>query len=65
MRICVHAPMEHYFNTLKNELINLHYYHNDEELNTAIEDFAYIWYNYVRTHAFNNYKTPYEARYAM
>ena len=58
------APMERYFNTLKNELINLHYYHNDKELNASIEDFAYIWYNHVRPHAFNNYKTPYEARYA-
>ena len=23
------APMERYYNTLKNEFINLHYYHND------------------------------------
>ena len=57
------APMERYFNTLKNELINLHYYHNDKELNTSIEDFAYIWYNHVRPHIFNGYKTPYKARY--
>lgn len=36
------APMERYYNTLKNERINLHYYHTDEELNTAIEEFAYV-----------------------
>lgn len=58
------APMERYYNTLKNERINLHYYHTDEELNAAIEDFAYVWYNHVRPHSYNNYKTPFQARYA-
>ena len=57
------APMERYFNTLKNELINQHYYHTEEELYTAIEEFAYVQYNHVRPHSYNNYKTPYEARY--
>ena len=57
------APMERYYNTLKNELINLHYYHTDEELNSSIEEFAYITYNHVRPHSYNNYKTPFEARY--
>ena len=56
------APMERYYNTLKNELINLHYYHTDEELNSSIEEFAYITYNHVRPHSYNNYKTPFEAR---
>ena len=56
------APMERYYNTLKNELINLHYYHTDEELNTAIEEFAYVTYNHVRLHSYNGYKTPFEAR---
>lgn len=57
------APMERYYNTLKNELINLHYYHTDEELITAIDDFAYVTYNHVRPHSYNGYKTPFEARY--
>lgn len=52
------------FNTSKNELINLHYYHNGEEFHTVIEDFVYTWYNNVRTHAFNGYKTPYAEIYA-
>jgi putative transposase len=30
------APMERYYNTLKNELIYLHHYHSDEELKTPI-----------------------------
>ena len=44
------APMERYFNTLKNELINLHNYHTEKELYTAIEEFAYTQYNHVRPH---------------
>lgn len=57
------APMERYYNTLKNELTYHHYYHNDEELNEAINDFAYVWYNHVRPHTFNGWLTPFEARY--
>ena len=49
------APMERYYNTLKNELTNHHYYHSEKELYTSIEEFAYVHYN--------NYKTPFEARY--
>ena len=59
------APMERYFNTLKNELIYQHYYHLEEELYSSIEDFAYVQYNHVRPHSYNNYKTPFEARYGV
>ncbi len=57
------APMERYFNTLKNDLIYQHYYHTEEELYKAVEEFAYVQYNHVRPHSYNNYKTPFEARY--
>lgn len=57
------SPMERYFNTLKNELIYQHYYHTEEELYAAVEDFAYVHYNHVRPHSYNNYRTPFEARY--
>ena len=59
------APMERYFNTLKNDLIYQHYYRTEEELYTAIEEFAYVQYNHVRPHSYNDYKTPYEARYGV
>lgn len=59
------APMERYYNTLKNELTNLHHYHNDDELNQAVSEFAYIWYNHVRPHSYNDYRTPFEARYGI
>jgi len=57
------APMERYFNTLKNELIYQHYFCNDKELDAAINDFAFVWYNHVRPHSYNNGLTPFEARF--
>ena len=59
------SPMERYFNTLKNELIYLHEYKSGNELISSIEDFAFVWYNHVRPHSFNDYKTPFEARYGI
>lgn len=59
------APMERYYNTLKSELIYLHYYHTDDELYSSIEEFAYVTYNHVRPHSYNGYKTPFEARHAI
>lgn len=35
-------PMERYFNTLKNDLIYQHYYRTEDELYTAVEEFAYV-----------------------
>lgn len=58
------APMERYFNTLKNELIYEHSYKTDQDLYSAIDEFAYVTYNHVRPHSYDHYKTPYEARYA-
>ncbi len=55
------APMERYFNTLKNDLIYQHYYRTQDELYTAVEEFAYV----QRPHSYNNYKTPYEARHGV
>ncbi len=57
------APMERYYNTFKAELINHFNSRTDEELAHAISEFAYVWYNQVRPHSYNNYRTPYETRY--
>ena len=59
------APMERYFNTLKNECINLYDYATEEALYQAVEEFAYVSYNHVRPHSFNGYRTPYHARIAV
>ena len=62
VKICG-LPMERYFNTLKTELIYQHNYRTETELYSAIEEFAYVHYNHVRPHSYNNYKTPFETRY--
>ena len=54
------APMERYFNTLKNDLMNQHHCRTKKELYTAIEEFAY-----VHPHSYDDYKTPYKARYGV
>lgn len=59
------APMERYFNTLKNEEIYLYHYHEEQELYDAVQDFAYVKCNHVHPHAYNGYRTSFEARYAV
>ena len=56
------APMERYFNTLKNECTNLYEFWTEDELYQTVEEFAYATYNHVRPHSYNRYKTPYQAR---
>jgi len=58
------APMERYFNTLKNECTNFYDFKTEEALYQKVEEFAYVTYNHVRPHSYNNYRTPFEARYA-
>ena len=58
------APMERYFNTLKNECTNLYEFRTEEQMYQTIEEFAYVTYNHVRPHSYNGYKTPFEARCA-
>ena len=42
------APMERYFNTLKNECTNLHEFRTEEQMYQTVEEFAYATYNHVR-----------------
>ena len=58
------APMERYFNTLKNECTNLYEFRTEEALYQTVEEFAYVTYNHVPPHSFNGYHTPYQARIA-
>lgn len=59
------TPMERYFNTLKNEFLNLYNFKTDESLDRAVYDFSYTWYNHVRPHSFNGGLTPFEAIYSI
>jgi transposase InsO family protein len=58
------APMERYFNTLKNECTNLYEFETEEMLYRTVEEFAYVKYNHLRPHTYNGNKTPFEARNA-
>lgn len=58
------APMEMYFNTLKNECTNLYEFRTEEDLYQTVEEFAYVTYNHVRPHSYNGCRTPYQARTA-
>ena len=59
------SPMERYYNTLKEELIYQYCFETVEDLDYAVSEFAYYWYNQVRPHSFNEYLTPYEKRYEL
>ena len=59
------APMERYFNTLKNECTNFYEFAMEESLYRIVEEFAYVDYNHVRPHSYNDYRTPFEARNAV
>ena len=54
--------MERYFNTLKNECVNLYDFQTDEALYQTVEEFAYVTHNHVRPHSYNGYSTPYQVR---
>ena len=58
------APVERYFNTLKNECMNLYEFQTEEALYQTVEEFAYVTYNHVRPHSYNGHQTPYQARIA-
>lgn len=51
------APMERYFNTLKNECINLYGFQIEEEMYQTMEEFAYVIYNHVHPRSYNGYRT--------
>ena len=56
------APMERFYNTLKNEFFNLYHFKSTEELDQKLYDFVYVKYNHVRPHSYNDGLTPYAAR---
>ena len=58
------APMERFYNTLKNELIYPNHFYDAASLDEALNHYVYVWYNHVRPHSYNDWKTPFEARYA-
>ena len=58
------APMERYYNTSKSERMNHFSYKTKVDLDSAVNEFADVWYNHVRPHRYNDGKTPAQARAA-
>lgn len=56
------AVMERFFRTMKFELIRRYEFKNDKQLESAISEYVFGWYNQERPHASNGYKTPNEIR---
>lgn len=56
------APMERFYNTLKNEYFNLRKFKDVASLNNGIYRFVYGKYNRKRPHSYNAGLTPYAAR---
>lgn len=54
------TPMERHYNKLKTELIYQYHFETAAELDYAVSEFAYDWYNQVRPHSYNRYLTPFE-----
>lgn len=52
------APMERYFNTLKNDCVGLYSFGTEKVLYRAVEEFAYATYNHVPLTAITGTKHP-------
>ncbi len=52
------APMERYY-------IYQYNFNTIPELDHAVSEFAYNWYNQIRPHAYNDYRTPFEKRFSL
>lgn len=58
------APMERFYNTLKNEYLYLYKFNSIKELYDGITEFSYVKYNHKRPHSYNGGLTPSVARHA-
>lgn len=55
--------MERFYNTMKTEFVYQYSFKTDEDLNQGIYEYIFDWYNYRRSHSFNDGKTPFEMRH--
>lgn len=58
------APMERFYNTLKNELIYPNRFYTESALDEAVSRYIFVWYNHIRPHSYHGDRTPFEARNA-
>ena len=48
--------------TFKEEQVYRNPFMNTKELDDGVAQYVFVWYNHVRTHSYNNWLTPLEAR---
>lgn len=58
-------PMERFYNTLKISLIYPNRFSNADSLDEVVNRYVYVWHNHIRSHSYNNEKTPLEVRYTI
>ena len=56
------APVESCYGTFKEELIERHSFENAIQLDKAVSEYVYCYYNHIRQHSANGYMTPFEKR---
>lgn len=56
------APMERFYRTFKEELVSRYRFMDAKELDDAVAQYVFVWYNHVRAHSYNSWMTPFEAR---
>ena len=56
------APMERFYNTLKNELIYPNHFYTESALDEALSRYVFVWYKHIRPHSYNGGRTPFEVR---
>ena len=56
------TPTERFYKSFKGALINLNKFENDHQLDKAVNNYVYVWYNHIRPHNYNGNLTPFEAR---
>ena len=57
--------MERYYNTLKAELVYRFNFDTVAELDYAVAEYSYGWYNQIQPHSYDGYLTPFEKRFGV
>ena len=62
---CDNAPMERFFNTLKQEFIHKEKFENLNDFGDRFKRYVNLWYNCQRPHSYNDYLTPFQKRFKI
>ena len=54
------APMERFYNTLKNELIYTNHFYTESTLDEGLSRYVFVWYNHIRPPSYHGGQPPFE-----